>query len=217
MSASGAKASTSLGHWLRWNIFLSTATLRGVALLAGPGRSTANRESAGMRFSDRGAILVEMAFALPLLIMLIVGMVSAGIAYHHPLALTHAAREGGRLAATLPVANFGSLNLWLDEVATRVVEDATGSLDPGAPGLVVCVAYVHPSGGIPTDQTANRIDNGGMVTNNPAACFADGRPADERRVQVAVARETDFNVVFFSSTLTIDSEAVNRFEAAGGL
>ena len=160
---------------------------------------------------------MEMAFALPLLIMLIVGMVSAGIAYNHQLALTHAAREGGRLAATLPVANFGSLNAWLDEVAARVVEDATGSLDPGAPGLVVCVAYVHPSGGIPTDQTANRIDNGGVVTYTANDCFADGRPADERRVQVAVARETDFNAVFFSSTLTLDSEAVNRFEAAGGL
>jgi hypothetical protein len=105
------------------------------------GRSTANREPAGVRFSDRGAILVEMAFALPLLIMLIVGMVSAGIAYNHQLALTHAAREGGRLAATLPVANFLTspvpMNAWLDEVAARVVEDATGSLDPGAPGLVV--------------------------------------------------------------------------------
>ena len=186
-------------------------------MVSGPGRSTANREQAGVRFSDRGAVLVEMAFALPLLIMLIVGMVSAGIAYNHQLALTHAAREGGRLAATLPVTNFGSLDLWLDEVAARVVEDATGSLDAGVPGLVVCVAYVHPGGSPPTTK---RIDDGGVVPPMPYPtgdpCFADGRPDQEVRVQVRVARETDFNVVFFSSTLTLDSEAVSRFEAVGG-
>ena len=199
-------------------------------MLIGPGRSTANRESAGVRFSDRGAVLVEMAFALPLLMMLIVGMVSAGIAYNHQLALTHAAREGGRLAATLPVTNFvpmggkSSMDLWLEEVAARAVEDATGSLDPGVPGLVVCVAYVHPNGGIATDQTTIRIDNGGIPTyaQDPSPpdpslwCFPDARPDGERRVQVAVARETDFNVVFFSSTVTLDAEAVNRFEATVG-
>lgn len=156
---------------------------------------------------------MEMAFAMPLLIMLIVGMVSAGIAYNHQLALTHAAREGGRLAATLPLTNFGSVELWLDEVAARVVEDATGSLDPGAPGLVVCVAYVHPNGNPPT---TNRISNGGPPVYAAVPCFNDdpdgGPQREERRVQVAVARETDFNVVFFSSTLTIDSEAVSRFE-----
>ncbi len=166
---------------------------------------------------SRGAALIELAMALPLLVMLIVGMVSAGIAYNHQLALTHSAREAGRHAATLPVNNFGSMNEWLDEVAAQAVEDATGSLDPGAPGLVVCVAYVHPDGSLDTDRTTNRIDNGGSVTNAFEPCFPDTRPASERRVQVSVARDTDFNVVFFSSTLTLDSEAVSRFEAAGGL
>jgi hypothetical protein len=180
---------------------------------------TAGDEPADVKSVERGAALVELAFALPLVMMLILGMVSAGIAFNHQLALTHAAREGGRYAATLPVTNFSTepdpMKAWLDEVAARVVEDATGSLDPGAPGLVVCVAYVH-LGIVPADQTANRIDNGGAISYNSADCFADGRPNAERRVQIAVARDTEFNALVFSSTLTIDSEAVSRFEAVGG-
>lgn len=162
---------------------------------------------------ERGASLVELAFALPLLIMLLVGMVSAGIAYNHQLSLTHAAREGGRYAATLPVTDMTS---WLDEVAAQVEDDATGTLGTGVPGNYICVAFVHPNGTGPTDATASRVDNAGTVTYPSQPCFADGRPAKERRVQVEVRRNTEFSVVFWSTSLTLSSPAVNRFEAALG-
>ncbi len=182
--------------------------------------ATTEQESARLKFFDRGAALVELAFALPLVMMLILGMVSAGIAFNHQLALTHAAREGGRYAATLPVTNFGSMAAWLDAVALGVLDDATGSLGAGVPGHYVCVAYVHPDGVVAPDQTARRIDNGGPTptyeTSKFSWCFPDGRPDGERRVQIAIARDTDFNVLVFSATLTLDSKAVSRFEAAGG-
>jgi hypothetical protein len=177
---------------------------------------TVEHEPTGVRFFDRGAVLIELAFALPILMMLILGMASAGIAFNHQLALTHSAREGGRHAATLPVNNFGSMNAWLDTVALGVLDDATGSLGPGVPGHFICVAYVHPDGLVPEDQTTRRIDTGGPPIYASDPCFADGRPLGERRVQVVVARDTDFNALFFSTTLTLGSEAINRFEAAGG-
>lgn len=171
-----------------------------------------------MRFFDRGAALVELAFALPLIMMLILGMVSAGIAFNHQLALTHAAREGGRYAATLPVTNFGSMDAWLEEIINQAIADATGSLDDGVPGQYICVAFVHPAGTVATDRTTRRIKNNSILgaAEPGQQCFTDGRPDGERRVQVAVARDTDFNVFVFSSTLTLNSEAVSRFEAAGG-
>ncbi len=165
---------------------------------------------------ERGASLVELAFALPLLIMLLVGMVSAGIAYNSQLALTHAAREGGRYAATLPVTNFVSMEAWLNEVLDQVVDDATGTLAPGVPGRYVCVAYVYPDGLAPEDRTTRLVLGAAGPELEP--CIADppgdGRPSTERRVQVVVRRNTDFDVVFFSSTITLDAEAINRFEAA---
>lgn len=159
---------------------------------------------------DRGAALVEMALVLPLLLMLLLGIVSAGLAYNHQLALTHAAREAGRFGATLPVDN---MNTWLATVEARAIADATGSLNAGTPGRYTCVAYVHPNGSSPGPQTA-RIENGTVTTG--ATCFNDGRPGDERRVQVVVRRFSDLNALLFQTTLTLDAQAVNRFEAALG-
>lgn len=177
--------------------------------------------SAGIRSGtsngQRGAALVEMALLLPLLVMLLLGIVSAGVAYNHQLSLTHSAREAGRYAATLPTDSFADMNAWLDSVAARAVAEATGSLDPGTPGLYVCVAYVHPSGSTSLDSTASRIDDAGTVTYGTGPCFADGRPPEERRVQVQVRRNTDFNALVFQNTITLGSEAVNRFEAKVGL
>jgi hypothetical protein len=173
----------------------------------------------GRARESHGAALVELAFALPLLIMLLVGMVSAGIAYNDQLALTHAAREGGRYGATLPV-NPGSMDTWLETVINQTVADATGTLDSGVPGRYICVAYVHPNGTAAGDTTTRRISNesGLQPSQSGQQCFAsdDGRPPSERRVQVVVGRDTNFSVVFFSWVLNLDAEAVNRFEAALG-
>lgn len=177
-----------------------------------------SRAESSAEREDGGAALIELAFALPLVIMLIVGMVSAGIAYNRQLSLTHAAREGGRYAATLPVTNFATMGDWLTEVVDQTVTDATGALVPGAPGRYVCVAYVHPDGVVASDQTARLIlDSGGFGSVQIGQqCLSDGRPDSERRVQVVTARDTDFNAVFFSTTVNLDSEAVNRFEAGLG-
>ena len=169
---------------------------------------------------DRGAALVEFALVLPLLLMVVVGLVSAGIAYNHKISLTHAAREASRHGATLPVSNFladpDPMARWLDELAVRAVQDATGSLDPGTPGLRICVAYVHPQGSAATDSTRSRIEDGSGVTFLSSDCFADGRPVTERRVQVQVARDTDLDALVFQATIGIGSEAVSRYEAGPG-
>lgn len=170
----------------------------------------------GLASDDKGAALIELAIVLPMILMLIVGMVSAGIAYNHQLALSHAAREGGRFAATLPISNYASTDAWLDAVAQAVGDDATGTLGAGAPGRYVCIAFVHPNGTLSSDTTRRRIETAGAPAYGDATCFADGRPDSERRVQVQVRRETDFSVAFYSTTLTLESEGVNRFEAAIG-
>lgn len=169
-----------------------------------------------IRDVSQGAALVELAIALPILVMLIVGMASAGAAYNNQLSLTHAAREAGRFGATLPVTNFASTQDWLDAVATSAVDNATGTLNSGTPGLRICVAYVHPNGALALDQTQSRTDVAGSVSYSGAPCFADSRPNDERRVQVRVERTVVFGAVFFSTDLTLDSQGVSRFEAAGG-
>jgi Flp pilus assembly protein TadG len=48
---------------------------------------------------ERGAVAVEMAVVLPLLLMLLLGIVEFGRAYNVQISLTQAAREGARFAA----------------------------------------------------------------------------------------------------------------------
>lgn len=165
-----------------------------------------------------GAAMVEFAIVVPVLLIVALGLVSAGAAWNHKLALTHSAREAGRYGATLPVTNFSSdpvpMNSWLDAVTVRALDEATGSLDPGTPGYFVCVAYVHPNGTSAVDLTQRRVESPeGSIAYDSGQCFADGRPDDERRVQVRVGRDIDFFAFVFTQTVSLSEDAVNRFEA----
>lgn len=48
---------------------------------------------------EKGVSSVEFALILPILVMLMVGILEFGMAYSNYIAVTHAAREGARLAA----------------------------------------------------------------------------------------------------------------------
>jgi len=54
-----------------------------------------NRKKRG----ERGAVAVEFALILPLLVLLLFGIIEFGQAYNAYITVTHAAREGARLAA----------------------------------------------------------------------------------------------------------------------
>lgn len=49
--------------------------------------------------SEKGSNAVEFALLLPVLVMLIFGIFEFGLAYNNYLAITHAAREGARIAS----------------------------------------------------------------------------------------------------------------------
>ncbi len=162
---------------------------------------------------EEGASLVEFALLLPILAALLFGIVTGGLALNSKNSLNNAAREGARYGATLPVDS--TMNDWLDDVADVAIRSATGDLDNGVPARFVCVAYVHPDGaGDPDDQTTSLEINAAGARSYAvgSSCFADGRPSDERRVQVEVERTADFFAFFFRRTVTLHEESVSRYE-----
>lgn len=48
---------------------------------------------------EKGTSAVEFAIILPILVMLVFGIIQFGLVFNNYIALTHAAREGARLAA----------------------------------------------------------------------------------------------------------------------
>jgi Flp pilus assembly protein TadG len=117
--------------------------------------------------SERGAELVEFAFVLPILLVVIGGIVDFGLLFQRYEVVTNAAREGARLAS-LPgynesavrshVRNYISEGLALsgagldaavpDSASGVAVAAVTMSVNPGTgsiniPGTRVTVTYQH--------------------------------------------------------------------------
>lgn len=174
---------------------------------------------------QRGASAVEFALLASLLFMVVLGMISGGLAYARKISITDAVREGVRHGVTLPTGTSGVPDSWFDEVAARVLASASGQLDETWDGQYVCIAYVGY--GSPrtssTDATRKREKSGsnaavytnGSINNAASWCFDDGRGnnGSERRVQVLARRNTRFEALLWSTNLTLSSEGVARYES----
>lgn len=194
--------------------------------------STERGRRAGSWRTERGAALVEFALILPIFLTLVLGLITFGQSYNRKLTMTNAAAEASRYGATLAPSTLPSpppccgIDEWVKEVAKAVVQNASGDLDAGVPGREICVAYVYPAG---VDDNPQTVEGHGQVSHrlvlttddvgvaSPpglAQCFADGRPASERRVQVLVSRKSPLQALFFNYDLTLTARSVTRFEAS---
>jgi Flp pilus assembly protein TadG len=89
--------------------------------------------------SERGAELIEMAVALPLLLLVVMGIVDFGFLFQRYLVLTNAAMEGARVAV-LPGYTTA------DAQARATAYATTG----GVPGVVTVTAEAFAIPGGPT-------------------------------------------------------------------
>lgn len=156
--------------------------------------------------SDAGAAAVEFALMFPLFIMLTVGMISAGFAFERWIAVTQGAREAARYGATLDVTAVVPPGpaTWVTDVAD-VAREASG-VASSTPGQSVCVAIYY--GGEWTRRSpSGLVDTGADMT---FACWDDQRT--DERVQVSLSRDTDFNWVFASKTISLNSRSATRYE-----
>ncbi len=101
---------------------------------------------------EGGAVLVEMALLLPLLMVLLIGMMEAGWAFSNLLDVRHASREGARLAAV----SAGNSTWLRDETCLRM----KASLRPNTQ------VALNPAGGqIGNDGTIQVVTNHQPLTN----------------------------------------------------
>jgi Flp pilus assembly protein TadG len=152
-------------------------------------------------------VLVELALVVPLFLTLVLGLVSTGIVYNHKLDLVHAAREGARYGATVPVQQCTpstkcSGKTWAQLVQTVVVQRSDGDVQTAD----VCVALVCGATGAPIDSTFTTKSDG-------TSCYDDGNTDTAARVQVRVRRSGDsINAAFFKIPVTLTSNANAKFE-----
>lgn len=159
--------------------------------------------------------MVEFALTVTLLLMILFGIITLGVTHNDNLSLENAARESSRFAATYPVEDAGSDLAWLRDVAQVAQDAATGSLDPGADGRVICVARgagTDPSGFVRIRVTGPTIPSAGSSEAN--WCFPNAVPSEDQVVQVALERNGWIQVILFEATPRLAGQATNRFERA---
>ena len=158
-----------------------------------------------------GAALVEFALVLPVFLMLLLGMMTGGLAYSRKLSVAQAAREGARYGATLPITTTTPLTTsWLPKVGALTIASSDGELASDRPGRFVCIAHVPASG------TAQKWQVTGAATpvQSPGTCIADDGRTGETRVQVVASRSSRLEALVFSRDLTVGSHAVARYESS---
>ena len=166
------------------------------------------RRAPHIRRGSRGAAIVEFALILPLLSMMLMGMLTGGMALNRKQELTNATREGARFGATLaehqcePVSECSGLT-WAQLVQSVAVQRSNGSV--AAAG--VCVALVSGPGWAPVATDSTHTTAGGL---NP--CYIDNSSDTDKRVQVSVTRSDRLEAVVFTMKLNLGSQATARFE-----
>lgn len=147
---------------------------------------------------ERGATLVEAALLLPLLLAVLLGIATGGIAYFRHISVVEAVREGARYATTLQLgAGASPLTTWEEAVRSRVVEASGGTLAP----TDICVTLVLPTGGTACG-----------VADPPGA----GSEPSIHLVKISASRPTTLQFFFFDTTRTLRSELAARWERDSG-
>lgn len=165
--------------------------------------------------SERGATVVELAIALPILLALIFGTITAGMALFDKLALNAAAREASRFGATYPEEDAASPDQWFVDVAGVAQTSATGALDESVAGRSICVARGTEGGSARRYVVTGAMPLGtGSFGDTWCQPGAPALPAGSgiEAVQVVLERDSDIQVLFFSLTPHLTSDATTRYE-----
>ncbi len=100
-----------------------------------------------LKNSERGAAVIEMAFALPVLIMLMWIIVQLGLVFRAMSGINHGLGEGARLATLYPQPNDTAIKAKISDAVYGIgpgsfkIEDPVPGVDLGANFLDLKVTY----------------------------------------------------------------------------
>ena len=117
--------------------------------------------------SESGASAVEFALIAPVLIMLLFGTTTAGLAYSDHVSVTNAVREGARYGAAADT----SLTGWAASVQTRVQQVYFNAAGTAPTDNQICVKLVTAAGAVPlSDSGTGCGSEPTLPTMNAGSC-----------------------------------------------
>ena len=161
---------------------------------------------------ETGAVIVEFALVVPLLLMLLLGVVTVGITYSHANGLTNAVREGSRFGATADASSSVS-SAWADDVISQV--RATQFDDPSKV-TTVCVQLWKIGTGAVAGTGKCATSAGGPSLTLPGSAAASppvpSSPTGSCVVRVIAARKFKINIGLTSWDKVFISSSIARYE-----
>jgi Flp pilus assembly protein TadG len=151
------------------------------------------------RRSESGAVAVEFALIVPLLIALLLAIITGGVAFSRSVSLNDAVRAGARVGATKAITVS-------DTWAADVQSATTAASADGLVAANVCVLLVKgPSSSLVRASSPS-------CTLAPVPATPTGLAATDCVVKVWGQRPVTFNALFVNSSVTLKRAAVLRYE-----
>ena len=171
-----------------------------------------HRVSRTPHHDDRGAVALEFALIVPLLLMLLLGIVTAGLTYSHANGLANAVREGSRFGASADASSAVAAQ-WATDVVSQV--RATQFDDP-AELTTVCVQLWKIGTGAVAGTGTCVTPTGGPTLVLPATASAEpavpSGPDGSCVVRVIAARRFTINIALASWNDVTVSQSIARYE-----
>lgn len=160
------------------------------------------------RADDHGAVAVEFALIVPIVLMLLFGMITAALAYNDHLSISNATREGARLGGALDYSTGASA--WADSVQTRVQQTYFNS-GSSLPVSAICVKLVSSAGA----TLASPSSQGTSCGTEPSA--PTGMSAGTCAVKVWVSKQESIQLVVAPTlNFSIGAQSVSYYGRTAG-
>lgn len=152
--------------------------------------------------SQQGAAALEFALVVPLLVMLLLGMTTAGISLNKAIGTTDAVREGARFGGTTPTSPVPvGASSWSSAIQLKTVMLSAGSLTS-------------------TDQVCVKLQKGTTTVVQQSPCaFSSAEPANPTSitatdciVKVWSRVPVTVNIGITSWNVDVDRNSVARYE-----
>lgn len=153
---------------------------------------------------EHGAVAVEFALVLPILIVLLIGTVTTGLSYSRAIGVTNAVREGSRFGAT---GDSGS-STWAADVIARTRDTQFDDSTPYQTSI--CVQLFKQGTGAVKSSCSPGSAPTPTATDYPAV--PAGLAAGACVVRVVAARRYEIDAVFHSWDRVLTKGSVARYE-----
>jgi len=148
---------------------------------------------------------MEFALIVPLVLMVIIGAVTSGIAYSQAIGVTNAVRESSRFGATADAAH----NAWVSDVLTRTRDT---QFDDPASQTAVCVQLYKQGVGVVKQGCASGASTLTMPAINEYPAVPSGLTPGTCVVRVIASRPYSINAVVANWDRVLLRGSVARYE-----